>query len=107
MSLISKLLHFGDKTAIVWAENNRQIILSYQELFNQAKRKANYLHAVLPPSETPTYVCSSPQRYCKSYGRVALLDVGQGHYVSSLLGTWMAGLASVPLCNDYFYFFYK
>lgn len=50
------------------------------------------------PIQLPTVV-SSPQNQCLSIGRIPLLDIGTDNFVTSLLGTWMAGFASVPLCE--------
>ena len=74
--------------------------LSYKDLLLRSQSSARKLLSVVDRTgNSLPVVCSSPQLQCLSTGRIPLLDVGTEHYVSALLGTWMAGFASVPLCS--------
>ena len=96
MGLLERLVSHGARVAITAPG---VAPLSYRSLLGQSQRVARDLQQVTlahPPQQVRT---ESPAGTCESMGRVPLLAPGGPAFVSSLLGTWMAGMASVPLCT--------
>ena len=108
LPFFSRLLRFPDKIALSWRNNGVQKQMTYQELLLHSQCSASRIIGALDrlkkdnviPIPSPE-VCQSPQNTCTSNGRIPLLDIGTQHFVSSMLGTWMAGMACVPLCSSH------
>lgn len=103
LPLFSRLTsHTCSSVALSYRNSDGLRTMTYDELLKRSQNSAIQLLDAIQKFETvqqsPT-ICKSPQNECLSFGRVPLLDIGTNNYVTSLLGTWMAGYASVPLCE--------
>ena len=96
LPVLRRILSASRSRVAVSSENGS---LTYEELILRSQAAARRLKKAFPPQEH-TVLCRSPAGEAHSAGRVSLLDAGSLHFVTSLLGTWMAGLASVPLCKE-------
>ena len=108
LPFFSRLLRFPEKNALTWRVAGHKKHMTYQELLLQSQCSAIRVMGALdrftrdnPDISMASVMCKSPQSHCVSHGRIPLLDVGTQNFVTGMLGTWMAGYASVPLCASH------